>query len=76
MSVALENRSAGIMEQLSSWGCRPEICTTASPFVARTLKNLFPEIEVRGLETEEVLANPRHSARAGVPSPAADGGET
>ena len=47
MSVALENRIAGIMEQLSSWGCRPEICTTASPFVARTLKKLFPEIEVR-----------------------------
>lgn len=47
MSVALETRIAGILEQLSSWGCRPEICTTASPFVARTLKKLFPEIEVR-----------------------------
>lgn len=47
MSVALENRIAEIMECLSSWGCRPEICTTASPFVARTLKNRFPEIEVR-----------------------------
>ena len=47
MSVALERRIVAIVEKLASWGCRPEICTTASPFVARTLKKLFPEIEVR-----------------------------
>ena len=47
MGVALERRIAAIVEKLASWGCRPEICTTASPFVARTLKSVAPDIEVR-----------------------------
>ena len=47
MSVAMEKRIAGIVEKLDSWGCRPEVCTTASPFVARTLKAMSPDIEVR-----------------------------
>ena len=47
MSVALEKRIAAIVERLDSWGCRPEVCTTASPFVARTLKAISPDIEVR-----------------------------
>ena len=47
MSVALEKRIAAIVEKLDSWGCRPEVCTTASPFVARTLKASAPDIEVR-----------------------------
>ena len=46
MSVALEKRIAAIVEKLDSWGCRPEVCTTASPFVARTLKATAPDIEV------------------------------
>ena len=47
MSVALEKRIAAIVGKLDSWGCRPEVCTTASPFVARTLKASAPDIEVR-----------------------------
>ena len=47
MSKALEARIGGIVEKLASWGCRPEVCTTASPFVARTLKAVAPDIEVR-----------------------------
>ena len=47
MSVALESRIADIVGRLDSWGCRPEICTTASPFVARTLKAIAPDVEVR-----------------------------
>ena len=47
MSTALEKRVEGILETLDSWGCRPEICTVASPFVARTVKALAPDVEVR-----------------------------
>ena len=47
MSKALEARIGGIVEKLAFWGCRPEVCTTASPFVARTLKAVAPDIEVR-----------------------------
>ena len=47
MSVALEKRISRILGTLDSWGCRPESCTTASPFVARTLKASAPDIEVR-----------------------------
>ena len=47
MSQALEGRVREIVGTLDSWGCRPEVCTTASPFVARVLKSAFPEIEVR-----------------------------
>lgn len=47
MSTALEKRVEGILETLDSWVCRPEICTVASPFVARTVKALAPDVEVR-----------------------------
>ena len=47
MSQTLERRVREIVGTLDSWGCRPEVCTTASPFVARVLKSAFPEIEVR-----------------------------
>ena len=47
MSTALEKRVEGIFETLGSWGCRPEICTVASPFVARTVKTFAPDVEVR-----------------------------
>ena len=47
MSVSLEKRISGIIGKLAEWGCRPETCTTASPFVAQTLKSLFPDIDVR-----------------------------
>jgi len=47
MSKALESRVIGIVGTLVSWNCKPEVVTTASPFVARTFKKVFPEIEVR-----------------------------
>ena len=47
MSQALEGHVRDIVGTLDSWGCRPEVCTTASPFVARVLKTAFPEVEVR-----------------------------
>ena len=47
MSLKQEERIGIIVDTLSSWDCRPEICTTASPFVAHVLKASFPEIEVR-----------------------------
>jgi len=47
MGVSLKNRIVDIVGRLDSWGCRPEICTTASPFVAHVLKGAFPEVEVR-----------------------------
>ena len=47
MSQTLEGHVREIVGTLDSWGCRPEVCTTASPFVARVLKSAFPEIEVR-----------------------------
>ena len=47
MSVATEKHIAAIVGKLDSWGCRPEACTTASPFIARTLKAMSPDIEVR-----------------------------
>ena len=47
MSSALEKRVGGILEKLDSWGCKPETCTVASPFVARTVKALAPDVEVR-----------------------------
>ena len=47
MSRRLEGRIGDILSKLASWGCLPEICTTASPFVARTVKAGHPGIEVR-----------------------------
>ena len=47
MSKALEGHVIDILTKLISWNLKPEIVTTASPFIARTLKKVFPEIEVR-----------------------------
>ena len=47
MSKRLEAHVIDILATLVEWGTKPEIVTTASPFVARTLKKAFPEIEVR-----------------------------
>ncbi len=47
MGRSLEERICHIVDTLASWSCRPEICTTASPFVAHVLKTSFPDIEVR-----------------------------
>lgn len=47
MSHALEEKIRAIITELDSWGCMPEIVTAASPFVARTVKKYFPQIETR-----------------------------
>lgn len=47
MSRELEDRICAIINELDSWGCRPQIVTAASPFVARTIKARFPDIETR-----------------------------
>jgi len=47
MSASLESHIIEIIGILSSWGTKPEIVTAASPFVARTVKRVFPEIETR-----------------------------
>lgn len=48
MSVALERHVAEVLETLNAWGCLPEVVTTASPFVARTVKTCAPAgIDVR-----------------------------
>lgn len=47
MSKKLEGHVIDILATLVSWGTKPEVVTAASPFVARTVKKAFPEIEVR-----------------------------
>ena len=47
MSAALERRIGEILSTLNEWGARPDIVTAASPFVARTVKAISPEIETR-----------------------------
>ena len=47
MSRKLEDHVIDVITKLLSWNLKPEIVTTASPFIARTLKKAFPEIEVR-----------------------------
>ena len=47
MSKGLEGHVIGILGTLIGWNLKPEIVTVASPFVARTVKRVFPEIEVR-----------------------------
>ena len=47
MSRKLEARIVEIIGTLDAWGCRPDICTTASPFVAHVVKDGFHDIEVR-----------------------------
>ena len=47
MSKKLEEHVIEILATLVGWNAKPEVVTTASPFVARTLKRVFPEVEVR-----------------------------
>jgi len=47
MSAELEAHIIDILATLVSWGAKPEVVTAASPFVARTVKRVFPEIETR-----------------------------
>lgn len=47
MSEELQDRIRAIVGELDAWGCRPDIVTAASPFVARTIKDFFPDIETR-----------------------------
>ena len=47
MSKALEGHVIDILATLIGWGTKPDIVTAASPFIARTVKTVFPEIEVR-----------------------------
>ncbi|MBQ7269889.1 MAG: hypothetical protein IJS62_08595 [Bacteroidales bacterium] len=46
-SLGLEMHIRELIGKLDGWGCKPDIVTTASPFIAATLKKRFPEIEVR-----------------------------
>lgn len=47
VSKSFEKEITGITDRLESEGVKPEIVTTTSLFVARTIKKYFPEIEVR-----------------------------
>lgn len=47
MSVSLENEVRDTVGHLGELGCCPDIVTTTSPMIARTVKKFFPGIEVR-----------------------------
>ena len=47
MSAKLEAHVIDVLSVLVGWGTKPDVVTAASPFVARTVKRVFPEIEVR-----------------------------
>lgn len=47
VSVSLESEVRGTVEHLGTLGCCPDIVTTTSPMIARTVKTFFPGIEVR-----------------------------
>ena len=47
VSVNLEKEVRGVVDHLGALGCCPEIVTTTSLMVARTIKRHFPAIEVR-----------------------------
>ena len=47
MGRDLESHIIEIVETLAETGLKPDVVTAASPFVARTVKRTFPEIEVR-----------------------------
>ena len=47
MGRNLESHIIEIVETLAETGLKPDVVTAASPFVARTVKRTFPEIEVR-----------------------------
>ena len=47
VSVSLENEVVSTVDHLGELGCCPEIVTTTSLMIARTMKRHFPDIEVR-----------------------------
>ncbi|MFO7936181.1 MAG: hypothetical protein R6V06_01070 [Kiritimatiellia bacterium] len=47
ISVAFEKAIITILRNLDSRGCKPDIVTTTSMMVARTVKTFFPDIEIR-----------------------------
>ena len=47
MSFELQQHICAIIDELATWECKPDIVTAASPFVARTIKKYYPEIETR-----------------------------
>jgi hypothetical protein len=47
VSVSLENEVRGTIDHLGALGCCPEIVTTTSPMIARTVKKYYSGIEVR-----------------------------
>ena len=47
VSISLEKEVVSIIDHLGSFGCAPEIVTTTSLMIARTIKKHFPEIDVR-----------------------------
>jgi collagenase-like PrtC family protease len=47
ISVSLEQEVISIIEHLGDIGCLPDIITTTSLMIARTVKKYFPDIEVR-----------------------------
>lgn len=47
ISIGLEREVLSIVEHLDNIGCYPDIITTASPFIARTIKQNCADIEVR-----------------------------
>ncbi|MDD4017731.1 MAG: hypothetical protein PHV28_07270 [Kiritimatiellae bacterium] len=47
VSLSLEKEVRDNIARLETLGCRPEIVTTTSPMIARTVKKYFPDIETR-----------------------------
>ena len=47
MSRELDRKVEAIINELDGWGCKPDIVTAASPFVARSVKRFYPEVETR-----------------------------
>ena len=47
MSLELQRHVCAVIDELDSWGCKPDIVTAASPFIARTVKKHHPGIEMR-----------------------------
>ncbi len=47
ISISFEHEILEIINELSNAGCKPETITTTSIFVARTIRQYFPTIELR-----------------------------
>lgn len=47
ISMSLEKEILSIVDHLAHIGCLPEIVTTTSPFIARTIRKYCPQIEIR-----------------------------